>query len=169
MKKLSRAEQKAMEIWKTQEVISQIMRTCMRSEVKESSGEILAEKLPGRHNDTLVAVRHLCEQSPEGVPLNKLAKYMRIAPPMASVIVEAMVSQGYIERSTSPDDRRAKRIRLTPRAEEIYMSGDKAILKIIAKVAGGNPPGFLDEWHGTLLKVKNILERVNGKSGAELE
>jgi DNA-binding MarR family transcriptional regulator len=155
---MSEREMKARKIWQMQEIISHSLRTRARDEVKTASGEILAEKLPGRQNDTLVAVRHLCLERPEGIPLNQLARHMGVAPPAASVTVDLLVGQGYLERHTAPEDRRARRIRLSPKAEHIYMSGDKATLKIILRVAEQYPAGFLDEWYDFLKKIETGLE-----------
>lgn len=154
----NKREMKAMQIWQMQETISQTLRHRVRDEVKSAYNEILAEKLPGRQNDALVAVRHLCQERPEGIPLNQLALYLQVASPTASVMVDSLVEQGYLERYIAPEDRRAKRIRLSLKAEDIYMTGDKAILKVITCAAGGDSENFIDEWHGFLEKVSKRLE-----------
>ena len=154
-KRLNKQEIKAIEIWKTHEIISHALRNRARDQVMADSGDILTEKLPGRQNDMLMTVRYLCEYAPDGIPLNALAKQMGIAPPTASVMADNLVNQGYLERYTAPEDRRAKRIRLTPRAEQIYFSGDKAVMRIILEMTDNLPEGFLDNWHALLKQIES--------------
>ena len=156
-------EHTAVQIWKKQEIISQTLRNIAMDEVRAITGEMLSEKLSVRQNDMLIAVRSMCFEAPEGTSLTALAKRLEISLPSASIMVEALVEQGYLERGISTRDRRARLIRLTPTAESFYASGDAAILRRIAGLAKGLPPDFLKHWHDMLGIIEDLLEAESRK------
>lgn len=150
-------EEKAMQVWQKQHNVAAALQSQVKDEVRALAGEVLAEKLPPKQNVMLGTVRHMCENKPEGVSLTALAQYLGVSAPTASIMVDTLVDLGYLERQTAPHDRRARRIRLTPMAEDRYKTGDKATLSVITRVAQNLDGDFLDQWHEVLSKVENEL------------
>ena len=157
-------EHTAVQIWKKQESIAHALRSMARDEVRAAASEMLSEKLSVRQNDMLAAVRRLCFETPEGTSLTALAGRLEISLPSASVMVEALVEQGYLERSTSARDRRAKLIRLSLAAENFYAAGDTAIRRRIVELTKGQAPDFLERWHGILCIVEDLLGEESRKN-----
>ena len=54
--------------------------------------------------------------------LKDLARALHVAPPTASVLVEALVRKGLITRTASERDRRTVRIAMTPKAHKLFAS-----------------------------------------------
>lgn len=150
-------EEKAMQIWQKQHTVALALQNQVKDEVRALAGEVLAEKLPPKQNVMLRTVRKMCEKKPEGISLTALAQHLGVSAPTASVMVDTLVELGYLERQTAPHDRRARRIRLTPLAEERYKTGDKATLSVITRVAEKLDDDFLDQWHDVLSRVESEL------------
>lgn len=150
-------EEKAMQIWQKQHAVALALQDQVKDEVRSLAGEVLADKLPPKQNVMLRTVRRLCVSKPEGISLTALAQTLGVSAPTASVMVDTLVELGYLERQTAPNDRRARRIRLTPVAEERYKAGDKATLSVIARVAKSLDNNFLDQWHDVLSRVESEL------------
>lgn len=150
-------EEKAMQIWQKQHNVALALQDQVKDEVRALAGEVLAEKLPPKQNVMLRTVRKMCVNKPEGVSLTALAQYLGVSAPTASVMVDTLVELGYLERQTAPHDRRARRIRLTPMAEDRYKTGDKATLSVITRVAENLDGDFLDQWHDVLSRVESEL------------
>ena len=151
-------EYTAVQIWKKQEIISHTLRNVAIDEMRAVTSDMISDRLSVRQNDMLIAVRSLCFDAPDGTSLTALAKRLEISLPSASVMVDALVEQGYLERNTSELDRRAKLIRLTPAAENFYDAGDAAICRRITELAQRLTPDFLERWHNLLCTVEDLLE-----------
>lgn len=152
-------DEKAMQIWEKQHTVAWALQDLVKDEVRALAGEVLAEKLPPKQNLMLRSVRRLCAHKPEGISLTDLARHLEVSAPTASVMVDTLVELGYLERQTAPHDRRARRIRLTPAAEERYRTGDQVTRNLIARVARNLDADFLDRWH-------DVLDRVEKELGA---
>lgn len=150
-------EEKAMQIWQKQHNVALALQDQVKDEVRSLEGEVLADKLPPKQNVMLRTVRRLCANKPEGVSLTTLAQTLGVSAPTASVMVDTLVELGYLERHTAPHDRRARRIKLSPAAEERYKTGDKATLSVIARVAEKLDTNFLDQWYDVLSRVEHEL------------
>ena len=151
------AQNMAWRIWIKQETVSRLIRTMVDEEVKARSGVVLAAKLPGRQHDMLITVRRLCQECPEGTPLKDLARHMSITPPTASIMVESLVKQGFLERLSSREDRRVKLIRLTPKAESIYHTGDVAVVNKILELAASFDSSFFGQWHDIVDRLEKCM------------
>lgn len=75
-----------------------------------------------RQGTALSQVRLLTEENPQGISLKSLAASLQMTVPATSLLVEAMVSKGFFERSTNPTDRRAVCIRLSAKGHELFES-----------------------------------------------
>ena len=60
------------------------------------------------------------EESPEGISLKKLAQHMQMTVPATSLLVDSLVTKGYVRRDPNPNDRRAVCISLTEKGSTIY-------------------------------------------------
>ena len=85
---------------------------------KESNGLFAdkeIEKFEGltlKQKDTLVLVRRLEEEYPEGMSLKTLSNKLNLAPATVSELVENLVQQGFLTRERSLRDRRSICIKL---------------------------------------------------------
>lgn len=73
-----------------------------------------------RQGSAISQLKLMLEEQPEGVSLKELAKRMQMTIPASSLLVEALVTKGYVERRPNPNDRRAVRITLTEKGIGIF-------------------------------------------------
>lgn len=73
-----------------------------------------------RQGSAISQLRLMLEESPMGVALKDLAKRLQMTVPATSLLVDAMVSKGFMERRPNPNDRRAVCIRLTDKGESLF-------------------------------------------------
>lgn len=66
-----------------------------------------------RQGSAISQLKMMLQEEPDGVSLKSLAKRMQMTIPATSLLVETMVSKGYMERKPNPNDRRAVCITLT--------------------------------------------------------
>lgn len=86
-----------------------------------------------RQAGALVNVEILTRNAPKGIALKTLAQNMQMTVPATSLLVENMVSKGFLERTPNPEDRRAVRIRLSADGAEFIESTRTYIAMEIAK------------------------------------
>jgi DNA-binding MarR family transcriptional regulator len=146
-------------IWKNQETISRILRTIARREFENEARRFIPEKLSGRQRDMLLAVSYLCDEQSRDLSLKELADALGISSATASVMLDALVTQDLLRRSTNPEDRRRKCIRLSPRAEELLANGDAAVQEIILQTAQNFEPDYLTKWDDILTRFEQQLKK----------
>jgi DNA-binding MarR family transcriptional regulator len=73
-----------------------------------------------RQGSAISQLKLMLEEEPEGVALKALAKRMQMTIPAASLLVESMVSKGYMVRNPNPTDRRSIRIALTEEGNALF-------------------------------------------------
>lgn len=73
-----------------------------------------------RQGSAISQLRLMLEDAPMGVALKDLAKRMQMTVPAASLMVDAMVGKGFMERKPNPSDRRAICIKLTDKGLELF-------------------------------------------------
>ena len=73
-----------------------------------------------RQGSAISQLKLMLEEEPEGVALKALAKRMQMTIPAASLLVESMVSKGYMVRNPNPTDRRSIRIALTDEGNALF-------------------------------------------------
>lgn len=86
-----------------------------------------------RQAGALVNVEILTRNAPKGIALKTLAQNMQMTVPATSLLVENMVSKGFLERTPNPEDRRAVCIRLSADGAEFIESTRAYIAMEIAK------------------------------------
>ncbi len=74
-----------------------------------------------RQGSAISQLRLMLEDEPTGVSLKTLAQKLQMTVPATSLLVESMVSKGYMERAVNPNDRRAVCIRLTDKGEDLFL------------------------------------------------
>lgn len=73
-----------------------------------------------RQGSAVSQLKLMQEETPEGVSLKALAKRMQMTIPATSLLVETMVSKGFMERNPNPNDRRAVCIKLTELGASLF-------------------------------------------------
>ncbi len=73
-----------------------------------------------RQGSAISQLKLLLEDAPEGVSLKVLAKHMQMTIPATSLLVESIVSKGFMVRNPNPNDRRAVCIKLTERGLALF-------------------------------------------------
>lgn len=73
-----------------------------------------------RQGAAISQLKVLQETTPEGVSLKEFAKHLQMTIPASSLLVESIVSKGYMQRTPNPNDRRAVRIKLTEKGLELF-------------------------------------------------
>lgn len=73
-----------------------------------------------RQGSAVSQLKLMLEDSPQGVSLKELAKRMQMTVPATSLLVDNMVTKGFMERKPNPDDRRAVCIKLTERGLSLF-------------------------------------------------
>lgn len=66
----------------------------------------------------------------DGLRMTDLAKRAGIAPQSMGELVDDLVSRGYLERREDPEDRRAKRIHLTPKGQANVAASRDAVAQV---------------------------------------
>ena len=73
-----------------------------------------------RQGSAISQLRLMLEEEPMGVALKDLASRMQMTIPAASIMVDALVTRGYMERTPNPNDRRAVCICLTEKGNALF-------------------------------------------------
>lgn len=99
-------------------VLDDLRRCSIKSTNSPEQKQMLG--LTVRQGSAISQVKLLMDEQPEGIALKTLAKYLQMTVPATSLLVEAMVSKGFFERNTNPNDRRAVCIRLSPKGLDLF-------------------------------------------------
>lgn len=99
-------------------VLDDLRRKSIKSTNSPEQKQMLG--LTVRQGSAIAQVKLLMDEQPEGIALKTLAKYLQMTVPATSLLVEAMVSKGFFERNTNPNDRRAVCIRLSPKGLDLF-------------------------------------------------
>jgi DNA-binding MarR family transcriptional regulator len=149
-------------IWQLTEDVLELLRSQSRSAVHEQKrGDLLwLDELTETQANTVIAIRQLCEESPEGVTLKKLAETMRVTPAAASVMVDLLVKKKMVKRTKSKNDRRAILIRLTGDTSSLFEISEQSLQETFVGLHDTLGPEFLGAWHKTLVTATRALRKV---------
>lgn len=100
------------------EILDELRRDSINA-IKETDQKQI-HGLSVRQGSAISQLKLMQEEQPEGVALKDLAKRMQMTAPASSLLVEALVTKGYVERKPNPNDRRAVRITLTEKGLNIF-------------------------------------------------
>ncbi|MBN1632208.1 MAG: MarR family transcriptional regulator, partial [Thermoleophilia bacterium] len=151
-------------IWQLTEDVLELLRSRSSAAVHtERRPDLLwLDDLTETQGNTVIAIRQLCEESPEGVTLKKLAETMGVTPAAASVMVDLLVKKRILRRTKSKNDRRAVLIRLTPDTVGLFEISERSLLQTFASLQDSLGPEFLLDWQKTLLSATAALRQAVG-------
>ncbi len=156
-------------IWQLTEDVLELLRSRARGAVHKQMRPDLhwLDDLTETQGSTVIAVRQLCEESPGGVALKKLAETMGVTPAAASVMVDLLVKKKMLKRTRSKSDRRAVLIRLTPDTAGLFDISEGSLLRTFESLEDTLGPGVLVDWQRILLTAKAALRQVVGENVTE--
>ena len=151
-------------IWQETEEVLELLRSQSRAAVHEQKRPELLwlDDLTETQSNTVIAVRQLCDESPEGVTLKKLAETMGVTPAAASVMLDLLVKKKMLRRSKSKSDRRAILIRLTPDTAGLFDISEQTLLETFLGLQESLGPELLLDWHRILVTAAAALRQVVG-------
>ena len=132
--------------------------------------ELWLDDLTETQSNTVIAVKHLSEQSALGTTLKKLAETIGVTPAAASVMVDLLVSKRMLERTRSEADRRAVVIRLTPETARLFKTSDQSLRKSFEGLADTLGAQTLYDWQQILATAATALKQQTAaaaKAGTE--
>ena len=124
------------------------IKTISSPEMKKMYG------LTVRQGSAISQLKLMLEEEPEGVTLKALAKRMQMTIPAASLLVESMVSKGYMVRNPNPTDRRSIRIALTDEVNALFTNVYARFHEAIDKRA----KALTEEELATFARIVEIME-----------
>jgi DNA-binding MarR family transcriptional regulator len=157
-------------IWQLTEDVLELFRSRSRNEVnkQKAPGILWLDDLSETQSNTVIAIRQLCDESPDGVTLRKLAETMRVTPAAASVMVNLLVKKRIVRRTKSKNDRRAVLIRLRPECEALFDVSEQSLHETLRSVQASAGPAFLEEWRNILVTASNAMRQaIDGEVSSE--
>ncbi len=118
------------------------------------------DDLTETQSNTVIAIRQLCDESPEGVTLKKLAETMGVTPAAASVMVDLLVKKKMLKRTKSKSDRRAVLIRLTPDTSNLFDISEQTLRETFMSLQESLGPKLLVDWQRILVTASAALRHV---------
>ncbi|HVZ44303.1 MAG TPA: MarR family transcriptional regulator [Ramlibacter sp.] len=94
------------------------------------------------------------ERAPDGLKMNELSRRMMVTGGNVTGITDQLVSEGLVERIDVQGDRRAYRVRLTPRGRKLFNEMARAHEDWIVQAFGALPEKEVATLHRLLGKVK---------------
>lgn len=138
---------------------------------KQKRSDLLwLDELTETQSNTVIAIRQLCDRSPEGVALKKLAETMGVTAAAASVMVDLLVKKKMVRRTRSKSDRRAVLIRLTRDTSDLFDISEQTLLQTFMSLEDSLGPEIVRDWQRILVTTKAALRQVvGGKTPTESE
>ena len=151
-------------IWQLTEDVLELLRSRSRTAVhKQKRTDLLwLDDLTETQSNTVIAIRQLCDESPEGVTLKKLAETMGVTPAAASVMVDLLVKKKMLKRTRSKNDRRAVLIRLTPDTSSHFDISEESLRQSVMILQESLGPEILCDWQRILVTAKATLRHATG-------
>ena len=108
----------------------------------------------------------------EGLKQSELADVLEIQPITLTRLIDRLCDSGLIERRSDPNDRRAKRLFLTPAARPLLTKLDKLTSEIMERSLTGVDRATVEAMTGQLAVIKEnvrhaIADRAMGDSAEE--
>ncbi len=155
-------EQVCDSIWKLTEDVLELLRSHATSRIQaQKRPDVLwVDDVTRAQGNTVIAIKQLTDEQPEGVTLKKLAETIGVTPAAASVMVDLLVSKKMIKRTRSKNDRRAILVRLTPQTARLFDISTQSLSQAVMSVAGTVGTDTLREWHRILVTVDAALRDV---------
>jgi DNA-binding MarR family transcriptional regulator len=91
------------------------------------------------------------------IAIGDLAAAEQVRPPTMTNLVRELEREGFVRRTTDPDDKRVQRVRATPRGRRLLERGRaQRIARLAADIAT-----LTEEDHESLLKAARLLEALS--------
>ena len=105
------------------------------------------------------------ERTPDGLKMGELSRRMMVTGGNVTGITDQLVGEGLVERVPIPEDRRALRVRLTPRGRQAFREMAGSHEQWIVGLLGGLTERERRQLHGLLGKLKAaIAEQGDARS-----
>jgi DNA-binding MarR family transcriptional regulator len=101
------------------------------------------------------------ERNPDGLKMNELSRRMMVTGGNVTGITDQLVTEGLVERVDVEGDRRAYRVRLTPRGRKIFDDMARQHEDWIVQAFGGLSAREIETLHKLLGKVKQHQTDLN--------
>lgn len=149
-------------IWQLTEDVLELLRSRSRSAIhkQKKPGVLWLDELTETQSNTVIVVRQLCDESPEGITLKKLAETMGVTPAAASVMVDLLVKKKMLKRTKSKSDRRAILIRLTPDTAHLFDISEQTLVHTFMSLQETLGRDVLLDWHRILATAAHALRQV---------
>lgn len=74
-----------------------------------------------KHSEVVVlfCLKHNVAPGAQGLKVSEISSILQVTSPSITQLVKSLEAVGYVERSADPDDRRAVRVKLTDRGEDV--------------------------------------------------
>lgn len=116
----------------------------------------LRAEFPDLHAAHLIVLQ-VIDHPPVGTRLTALAERARTTKQAMGQLVDALERGGYVERVPDPADRRAKRVRLTPRGWAVHERGGQVAAALQADWSDALGPGKLAHLLALLGELRTYL------------
>ena len=97
--------------------------------------------------------------------MSAIATTLRLSPAATSHLVERLVRAGLVERREDPEDRRAKRVAVTPAGLALTARVQAERTREFAAVMGRLSPGLRRRFASVLTLVNRELRELGGADG----
>ena len=134
----------ALRLWLRMLTLTQLVEKQVRTQLREQWGTTLPRF------DLMAQL----ERSPGGLKMNELSRRMMVTGGNVTGITDQLVAEGLVERIVVEGDRRACRIRLTPRGREQFADMARQHEAWIVAAFESLSPRELESLHALLGKVK---------------
>jgi DNA-binding MarR family transcriptional regulator len=96
--------------------------------------------------------------APHGSRVSDLAEQSRVTKQSAGFLVDQLEAAGYVERVVDPVDRRARLVRLTPRADRVVTIANEEVQRVLAEWADHVGTRRLQQVHDVLRDLREITD-----------
>ena len=134
----------ALRLWLRMLTLTQLVEKQVRAQLREQWGTTLPRF------DLMAQL----ERNPDGLKMNELSRRMMVTGGNVTGITDQLVAEGLVERIDVEGDRRAYRIRLTPRGRTQFDKMAQAHESWIVAAFEGLSAGEIEALHALLGKVK---------------
>lgn len=107
---------------------------------------------------TLAQARIAARIGPQGSRVSDLAEQARVTKQSAGFLVDHLEAAGYVERVPDPADRRARLVRLTPRADLVVKIANAEVQQVFAEWADHVGADRIRQVDETLRDLREITD-----------
>lgn len=96
-------------------------------------------------------------RAPEGLKMSEISRLLRVSNGNVTVVVDKLTEEGLALRLSVPGDRRAHRVRLTPRGVQVFAEHAAAHEAWIDGILGGLTP---DDINGMARRLEHLTKHL---------